>query len=183
MASTTDLRDSLSDEDKATGSDPRWGVRLNKQDFRFDAAHFIVFADGSREPLHGHNYQVRVVLEGPLGADGMVADFTRVKPIVRGICAELDHLTLIQTRGDTLLLEDEGSHVRISGSGETLLLPRADLNLLPIANTSVELLSGYIADRFIERLENDMPEARVDYLEVEVEETPGQSAFQRRRVP
>jgi 6-pyruvoyltetrahydropterin/6-carboxytetrahydropterin synthase len=164
----------------------RWGVRLAKQGFRFDAAHFIVFGDGSREPLHGHNYQVRLCLEGLLDADGMVADFTRVKPIVRGICDEFDHLTILQTRCERLRLTDvpgERDHLRISGAGEDLILPRADLCLLPLANTSVELLAGLITDRVIERLAASMPEARITQIEVEVEETPGQSAFCRRELP
>ena len=48
-----------------------WAVRLYKQDFRFDAAHFLVFGDGTREPLHGHNYQVSVRLEGDVGPDDL----------------------------------------------------------------------------------------------------------------
>ena len=173
----------MTEDARKSASEPRWGVRLSKQDFCFDAAHFIVFADGSREPLHGHNYQVRLCLEGPLAADGMVADFMLVKPIVREICGELDHLTLVQTACATLHLSEEGSHVRIAGAGEDLLLPRADLCLLPLTNTSVELLAGYIADRFLERVAVKMPGARIDHMEVEVEEPPGQSAFQRRAIP
>ncbi len=37
-----------------------YAIRVYKQYFNFGSAHFLIFADGSREELHGHNYQVQV---------------------------------------------------------------------------------------------------------------------------
>ena len=42
----------------------RFGIRLDKQYFNFGSAHFLIFADGSREELHGHNYRATL---GPRG--------------------------------------------------------------------------------------------------------------------
>ena len=33
----------------------RYGIYVDKQYFNFNAAHFLIFADGTREELHGHN--------------------------------------------------------------------------------------------------------------------------------
>ena len=40
----------------------RFTVRLAKQDFKFSAAHFTLFPDGTAELLHGHNFQVAVAV-------------------------------------------------------------------------------------------------------------------------
>ena len=45
-------------------SDAVFTLRLGKQDFKFSAAHFTLFPDGSAELLHGHDYRVRVALRG-----------------------------------------------------------------------------------------------------------------------
>src|ERR1700733_13558481 len=35
----------------------RYRMVLAKEDFKFSSAHFTLFADGSAELLHGHNYR------------------------------------------------------------------------------------------------------------------------------
>jgi 6-pyruvoyltetrahydropterin/6-carboxytetrahydropterin synthase len=42
--------------------------------------------------VHGHNYRVRVTLEGPqLDSTGLLCDFTEVKQVLRGVIGGLDH--------------------------------------------------------------------------------------------
>ena len=55
----------------------RWSIQVDKQDFRFSAAHFLIFPDGSAERLHGHNYRVAVEVEAGLDEHGLVIDFQR----------------------------------------------------------------------------------------------------------
>ena len=58
----------------------------------FSAGHALRGYRGKCENVHGHNYRVRVTLEGPqLDAIGLLVDFTRVKQVLRGIIAGLDH--------------------------------------------------------------------------------------------
>jgi 6-pyruvoyltetrahydropterin/6-carboxytetrahydropterin synthase len=165
-----------------TSDGAAWAVRLYKQDFRFDAGHFLVFVDGSREPLHGHNYQVRVLLEGEIGPGDVVVDFLAAKPIVRAACAELDHVTLLPALCPHLVIEQRGGRVRISGSGEALDLPACDVRLLPLTNLSVECLAGWMTDRLVDAFSLQIPQARLSAIEVEIEETPGQSAIHRRKL-
>ena len=47
-------------------------IVLDKQYFNFAAAHFLIFADGAREPLHGHNYLASVEVHADLGAASLV---------------------------------------------------------------------------------------------------------------
>jgi len=50
---------------------------------QFSAAHRLRLEDGSLEPLHGHNWQVRVVVQsGGLDAAGMVMDFHFLEQLV-----------------------------------------------------------------------------------------------------
>ena len=58
----------------------------------FSAGHALRGYRGKCENVHGHNYRVRVTLEGPeLDAIGLLVDFTRLKQVVRAIMGELDH--------------------------------------------------------------------------------------------
>jgi 6-pyruvoyltetrahydropterin/6-carboxytetrahydropterin synthase len=58
----------------------------------FSSGHALRGYKGKCENPHGHNYRVRVTLEGPqLDRIGLLADFTELKRVLRGIIAGLDH--------------------------------------------------------------------------------------------
>ena len=58
----------------------------------FSAGHALRGYKGKCENVHGHNYRVRVTIEGPqLDSIGLLVDFTHVKQVIRGIIAGLDH--------------------------------------------------------------------------------------------
>ena len=68
----------------------RWSIELQKEYFKFSAAHFLIFPDGSAERLHGHNYRVFVEVDGSLSDYGLVIDFNAIKPLVRELLDQLD---------------------------------------------------------------------------------------------
>lgn len=164
-----------------------FGVRVYKQYFNFASSHFLVFPDGGREELHGHNYQVRVACEGEVAPDDMVVDFCKLKPIVRRLCGSLDHRMLLPLSNPQVQLEEQGDHLlvtfrRTDGGLDRFLFPRRDCVLLPIANTSTERLAEHLGGQLVAALAHDVPGARLDRLEVEVEESPGQCGVARLRV-
>jgi 6-pyruvoyltetrahydropterin/6-carboxytetrahydropterin synthase len=58
----------------------------------FSAGHALRGYRGKCENLHGHNYRVRVTLEGPqLDSLGLLCDFTHLKQVMREIIGGLDH--------------------------------------------------------------------------------------------
>jgi 6-pyruvoyltetrahydropterin/6-carboxytetrahydropterin synthase len=58
----------------------------------FSAGHALRGYRGKCENVHGHNYRVRITLEGPeLDHIGLLVDFTQLKHILRGVIAGLDH--------------------------------------------------------------------------------------------
>lgn len=56
-------------------------MRIAKE-FTFDSAHFLKDYHGKCERLHGHTYRMRVVIEGPIKENGLVADFADIKNTV-----------------------------------------------------------------------------------------------------
>src|SRR5262245_53456071 len=123
-----------------------FSIEVAKDYFNFASAHFLIFANGQREPLHGHNYQVAVKLEGELDRAGVVLDFIRFKPIVKRICDSLDHRTLIQTQSPLLQVRRRAQQIEIRYRREKIILPRQDVLILPLANTSTELLGGEVTN-------------------------------------
>ena len=58
----------------------------------FSAGHALRGYKGKCENLHGHNYKVRVTLEGPtLDSVGLLYDFVYLKQIMHGVIQALDH--------------------------------------------------------------------------------------------
>ena len=58
----------------------------------FSAGHALRGYKGKCENVHGHNYRVRVTLEGPqLDAIGLLVDFTHLKQVIREVMGRLDH--------------------------------------------------------------------------------------------
>jgi len=61
----------------------------------FSATHRLSFADGTVEPLHGHDWKVAVRLSAEaLDRDGMVVDFATVRARLEEITARLHHTYL-----------------------------------------------------------------------------------------
>jgi 6-pyruvoyltetrahydropterin/6-carboxytetrahydropterin synthase len=156
----------------------RFSIEVAKDYFNFAAAHFLIFANGRREPLHGHNYQVSVVMEGELDRAGVVLDFITFKPLVKQVCDALDHRTLIPTKSSAIKVPTNAQEVELLYKKQKLLLPRGDVILLPIANTSTELLAEYIAGQ-IKRKVRQHFQATIRHMEVAVEEARGQRGIFR----
>ena len=58
----------------------------------FSAGHALRGYRGKCENVHGHNYRVRVTVEGPeLDSIGLLVDFVRVKAVLREVMGRLDH--------------------------------------------------------------------------------------------
>jgi 6-pyruvoyltetrahydropterin/6-carboxytetrahydropterin synthase len=154
-------------------------IEVAKDYFNFASAHFLIFADGEREPLHGHNYQVSVTMEGELDRAGVVLDFITFKPLVKRICDGLDHRTLIQAASAAIQVRERSEEVEVRYRKQKIVLPRQDVILLPLANTSTELLAEHIAEQIRRQVHRKFPQARLRFMEVGVEEARGQRGYYR----
>jgi 6-pyruvoyltetrahydropterin/6-carboxytetrahydropterin synthase len=152
----------------------RYRVVLAKEDFKFSAAHFTLFGDGRAELLHGHNYRVRVELAGAeLDGEGLLVDIESFKRALRARCAGLDSRTLIPGESPRLQWARQGDAIDVRFGERAYRFPAADTLVLPLANTSIELL----ARMFWQDLAPHLAGSGVDALAVSVEETAGQECW------
>src|SRR5215510_6075186 len=105
-------------------------VKVEGGYLRFSSAHFITFG-GKCERLHGHNYGVLVEVEGELGEDKLVFDFTVLKRLTREICQRLDHRFLLPLHNSHLQIEEQGDVWEIRYGSKRYLFPREDTIPLP----------------------------------------------------
>ena len=155
-------------------------VSVTKDYLVFSSAHFITFAGHRCEGLHGHNYRVRVTIEGALNKEAwFVFDFVELKGMMKRLCDEIDHLVLLPLESDRVKVAEEGDTVRVSVDGKPrYTFPRRDCALLPIPNTTVEMLAKLLTTRLKATIGADAS-ADLTAIEMEVEENFGQTAIYR----
>lgn len=154
-------------------------IRVFKEYFEFTAGHFITYA-GQCETLHGHNYRVEVQLGGENGPDAYLFNFSDLKPLVRAECQALDHKMLLAAANDALkynYLDEQEIEVRYGA--RRYVFPVAEVAMLPVRNTTAEELAAYLLHRVRQGLiaQNKPEVAGLRYIEVGVEEKPGQMAY------
>jgi 6-pyruvoyltetrahydropterin/6-carboxytetrahydropterin synthase len=157
-------------------------VSVTKDYLIFAAAHFITFSGHRCESLHGHNYRAGVMIEGTLEPESWyVFDFVTLKKIMRTLCDELDHRVLLPLENPRLQIAEREGSITVAYDGKPrYLFPRMDCVLLPIPNTTVEMLARHLADRLHAKVrETGDAASRLTAIELEVEESVGQSAVYR----
>ena len=153
----------------------RWSIDIQKEYFKFSAAHFLIFPDGTAERLHGHNYRVFVELEASLSRFGLVLDFKRVKPVIRELVDELDEHWLLPGENPLLAVMTRGDGVtEVRFAERYYAAPAADVMVLPINNVSAENLAGFLGRELKRRLAQRFRDVEVARLRCAVEETSGQ---------
>ena len=151
----------------------RYRLTLEKQDFKFAAAHFTLLGGGVAEPLHGHNYRVRVEISGDrLDDDGLLVEAAPVKQSIRALCAELDDRVLVPARSPRLAVTTTHDAIEVAYGARRYSFPAAEVVLLPLINSSIELL----AELLWRRLAPALAGSRASFLSVAVEEAEGQRA-------
>jgi len=152
-------------------------VTVERNTLRFAAAHFATFEDEC-EPLHGHNYDVIVEVEGELTDVGWIVDFGVLKAITRELCQELDHKFLLQRDSEALEIDETETRCKVRYQGKGWSFPRADVVALPIENTTAEHLARWFAERVRGELES-RGATNVTSIAVGIEEMPGQTGWYR----
>jgi 6-pyruvoyltetrahydropterin/6-carboxytetrahydropterin synthase len=148
-------------------------VKLAKERFTFCAAHFITYGDDVCEPLHGHNYHVAVEISGPLDENQYVVDFIAAGKALEKITATLDHRMLLPLEHPTIRVSEQAGEVHVSHAQRRWVFPRVDCVLLPLANTTAELLARHIANQLADSLATQTG-SRPERIQVAVDECDGQ---------
>ena len=153
-----------------------FSIHVTKENLKFSAAHFIAYP-GFREPLHGHNYQVGVRVEGRLADIGYVLDFGLIKKITKEIADRLDERTIIPAASDCLTILRNGKELSVMYGEDRFVFPVSDVAILPIAHSSAEELARYIWNELRNALQANNALSEVIAIEVSVAEGPGQAAI------
>lgn len=150
-------------------------VRLDKEHHVFSAAHFITFAGNVCERLHGHNYRVAVEVDGPLDENQYVIDFIALRDELKAITDQLDHRMLLPTGHPLIQVTAGGQEVEVvfTPDNRRWIFPRGDCVILPIANTTAELLANYIGQQLLAAIHRRTGQ-RPGRLQVAVDENHGQ---------
>ena len=158
----------------------RRAVTVEGARLRFAAAHMATLGD-ELEPLHGHNYIVRCRVEGALTADHWVIDFSVLKRIAREACARLDHRFLLQHDSTLLEIEEQVDAWVVRFGDREYRFPATDVAVLPIENSTAELLAQWLCETVVAGLAAEGAE-NLTRIAVEVEEMPGQSGSYEREL-
>ena len=150
-------------------------VCISKDDLVFSAAHFITFDVDVCEPLHGHDYRVAAEVDGPLDENGYVVDFVALHQVLKAILGELDHRVLLPTEHPRIRVSAAEREVEVTFDERRWVFPRTDCLLLPIANTTTELLARHVARRLLEEMASRFG-SRPPRVRIEIDECYGQRA-------
>jgi 6-pyruvoyltetrahydropterin/6-carboxytetrahydropterin synthase len=98
---------------------------------------------------------------------------------MKRLCDEIDHLVLLPLKSDRVGVVEDGETVSVSVDGKPrYVFPRRDCALLPIPNTTVEMLAQMLTERLQGELQK-LGAKGLTAIEMEVEENFGQSAVYR----
>ena len=147
-------------------------IEIAREQYKFSCAHMTVFADGTKERLHGHNYTIAIGLEVSSIELAHMVPFSSLKHALGELCAAWKEHVLIATQNPFFVMRTEAPELEFTLCGERYVMPRGDALLLPLDNISVETLAMHVADLLSAKI--SAPTALS--LEVTIEESPGQGA-------
>jgi 6-pyruvoyltetrahydropterin/6-carboxytetrahydropterin synthase len=152
-------------------------VRVTKDHLVFSAGHFITIETPQGEiceHLHGHNWRTCVDVCGPLNHDGYVFDFIALRDEMQKIVADLDHRMLLPKNHPQIKVTAGEREVEVRYADKRWVFPTEDCRILPIAQTTAELLAHWIGAQLRQKL-GDAGKS-LTWIRVHVEENFGQWA-------
>jgi len=151
-------------------------LHVRKEALKFSAAHMTVFPDGTKERLHGHNYRTELTIEYPIGAETPLFAFSSFKAPMKALCEQWDEKVLLPERcSEFRLIRDQAGEIEFTLCGKRYVLPREEVELLPVSNIVTESLAQEFATRLIAELPPETLK-QFDKLELKIEEMTGQGA-------
>ena len=150
-------------------------VDLSKERMKFSAGHFTVFSASERENLHGHNFAVGAVFSTEVPDEGLACDYAVLKKHVQAICDRLDEKVLIAAKCPHIEILHDAGRVHIRFAGEEMVLPRRDVEELPISNVTIEELSMLFLAELMESLPQEL-RPLIRSVSVRISSNSGQGA-------
>lgn len=150
-----------------------FAVRVHPGELHFNAAHFITF-NGTCENLHGHNFHVKLEARGNNTDDAFVIDFVLLNRIAAEICLELHDGVLLPGTSNEVELTEQDGLITAASYDKRFILSKDSTIILPLPNTTAEMLAFHISERLVEELSGRAAMGNLRSLEVAVEEADNQ---------
>jgi 6-pyruvoyltetrahydropterin/6-carboxytetrahydropterin synthase len=148
-------------------------VEVSKEQFIFSAAHFITFAGDICERIHGHNYGVKVMVEGPLDENRYVVDFIALRDAVLKETSALDHHVILPRDHKEIKVTQDDTETTVRFRERRWVFPNEDAVIMPVVNTTAEEIARVIAENVRDRTREQFGDS-LSLIEVGVDENYGQ---------
>ena len=162
-----------------SNSSDQFRVRVTKDHLVFSAAHFITFAGGICERLHGHNWRVAAEIWGPLDPNYYVYDFIALRDGLQKIVDRLDHRMLLPKHHPTIQVTDQGKEIEAKFEDRRWVFPSNECVLLPITNTTAEEIARWMLGEWLSMQDQNLI-SQLESVQIDVEENFGQWASCKR---
>jgi 6-pyruvoyltetrahydropterin/6-carboxytetrahydropterin synthase len=154
---------------------PSFHVRVEKDFLVFSAGHFITYNGNTCERLHGHNYRVAVEVQGALDENHYVIDFVWLRDTMKSLVDELDHRMMLPTMHPRIHVTPDDREVLVTFEDRRWIFPLSDCVLLPVANTTSELVAEHLGQKLLHRIAKETS-VKPTRVRIEVDECFGQLA-------
>jgi len=136
-----------------------------------------VFPDGTKEALHGHNYQVELTLELKDDSFKGMISFGKLKEILKKISNQWDEKVLIATENPFYKeAKKTKKELEFSLCDKRYVLPLDEVELLPVENIASENLAQHFLSLFVKGFGERELKKVVDWIRIRVDESPGQGS-------
>ncbi len=153
-----------------------YDIRIRKDALKFASSHMTVFADGTKEHLHGHHYQPTVTVSFKDASFKKMMPFVQIKTGMKKIAALWDEKVLLATENPHFKIQKHSKKsIAFVLCKKEYVLPSDEVVLLKTDNITCETL----AESYYEFLEMELDlfaDANVTAMSVYIEESPGQGA-------
>ncbi len=156
-------------------------IHIRKDNLKFSAAHMTVFPDGSKENLHGHNYQVELTVElRDSPSLSQMLSYEVFKQALKTVCDLWDEHVLIAGANPwmTTLAADEDTYA-FQLCGKRYLLPADEVVVLATDNITAENLAKVLFERFWLELTGNVSvtwQEQIAAMSLRIDESRGQGA-------
>ncbi len=155
----------------------QYEVRIRKEALKFAASHMTVFPDGTKEALHGHQFQPTLSFCFPESGFESMIPFSVIKQSMKKIAKLWDEKVLLATENPFFELVKNGrDEIEFKLCGKRYVLPADEVVLLKVDNITCERLARAYFEFLRSDLEPVLNTASAISLSVTIEESPGQGA-------
>ena len=157
--------------------EPLYRLFIRKDALKFSAAHMTVFPDGTKEPLHGHNYRLELTVTVAKVPVAEMVPFSSFKRVMKLHCDTWDEKVLLARQSPFLSIDSETKETcEFRLCGKRYVLPADEVVWLPVENITSESLAELLCGRLVVSLGTALRSGPVRALEVRVDEITGQGA-------